>query len=172
MVDISLKWGNVWRNCDIICFRQECNNCQEFPWHCASGILNIIGIIYLYNLKTLRILIYFVGKRRSSKKATDTRMVVRYCRNTARRVFECSIVSSYTIIKFFVVKVIWPNEFDWLCDKSSSRNKICHSFPRHFLILAIHHPCKTTSHINSTISQSDWKLLHPNSFGKNIRSHI
>ena len=59
------------------------------------------------------------------------------CKNTIRQVFECYLVSSYTIINFFVVKVTWPNAFDWFCNKSSSRNKICHSSPRHFLILAI-----------------------------------
>ena len=74
--------------------------------------------------------------------------------------FECSVVSSYTILKLFVVKVIWPNAFDWLCNKSSSRNKICHSFPRCLLILAICRPCESI-HLSSlnvlcTIIQIHW----------------
>ena len=46
------------------------------------------------------------------------------------------------------MKVIWPNAFDWLCNKSSSRNKICHSFPRCLLILAIRRPCESI-HLSS-----------------------
>ena len=49
----------------------------------------------------------------------------------------CSLQLRYN--NFFVVKGIWPNEFDWLCDKSSSRNKICHGFPS----LAICRPRET-----------------------------
>ena len=55
--------------------------------------------------------------------------------------------------KIFVVKVIWPNQFYWLCDNSSSKNKLCHSFLRCFLILAMCQSCDNRVQVEINLFQ-------------------